>query len=222
MKSTVARPRRNNENLGSTLSHEPGKNLLQTKMSSVRGPRSAPGIELFRKSLLQIQKPTVRTPQPTPGDEILISPRPRPHPGHPHLHRPTLALPTILMLFRPRPYLNHPCLHRPTLTSPRFLTTHSLGTNSHLMYYSKSHPTYVTTDTHCSVSLASAATGVECLSNVPLIGPKSRPNTLQSCLNCGCNGPTVCPLTQIYPIFLQACTVNLYVCGQSRLTCGGK
>ena len=138
--------------------------------------------------LPRVKLPTVRAPQPMPGDEILTS-------------------------LRPDSLLGHPYPHRPTLVSLIFPTTHSLGTSSYLTYCSKSHLTYVTTDTHCSVSPASAATGAECLSNALLIGHKSRPSTLQSCLNCGWSGPEVCPSMQKYVIFLQNCTVNFHVCG---------
>ena len=138
--------------------------------------------------LPRVKLPTVRTPQSIPEDEILTSLRPGFHPGH-------------------------PCLHRPTLASLRFPTTHSLGTNSHPTYCSKLHITYVTTDMHCSVSRGSAATGVECLSNALSIGPKSPPSTLQRCLNCGCRGPEMCPSMQKYVIFLHNCTVNFRVRG---------
>ena len=128
--------------------------------------------------LPQVKLPKVSAAQPIPEDEILTSLRPGCFPGH-------------------------PCLPRPTLASLTFPATRSLGPNSHPTYCSKLHITYVTTDTHRSISRASATTGVECLSNALPIGPKSRPSILQNCLNCGCSCPEMLPSMQKYAIFLH-------------------
>ena len=117
----------------------------------------------------------------------------------------------ILTSLRPGFYPAHPCPHRQTLPFLPFPATHSLGTSSHPTYCSKLRVTYVKTDEHCSVSRESATTGVECLSNALSIGPKSRPSTLQRCLNCGCSGPEMCLLMQKYAIFLHNCTVNFHI-----------
>lgn len=139
-----------------------------------------------------VKLPTVSAHKLMPRDEILTSLRPGPSPGR-------------------------PCLRRPTSIPPTFLTTHSLGTNSHPTYYSKSHLIYGTTDMRCSALPACAATGVESLSNAPLIGLKYPPNALQSCSNSGYNGPETCPLTQKSVIFLQNCTV-VFTCLRIRPT----
>ena len=171
--------------------------IFGTKMSDLRNLR---GRELSLQTMAtrpptspratmdprpRVKLPTVRT-WLIPEEEILTSPRPGLHPAH-------------------------PCPHRPTSTFLPFPATHSIGTSSHPTYCSKLRVTYVKTDEHCSVSRESATTGVECLSNALSIGPKSRPSILQSCLNCGCSGPEVCPSTQKYLIFLHNCTVNLHV-----------